>query len=215
MNLQPLTYASLALVFFSCLTIAWTGTLVEVMGGGILGGISGAIVGALFGDGNALATFLGWIVLGIVISILIKVAFLKFALPIFIIVVSSGVGTIIAGLIVKDLGHFYLHHSRTKFKFGAIQGAGVGGAIAGIFGTGYWAVISAAILNASQKVIKNFVNEKFGIYFAILLLLLTAISGASVGIIFKIIGFYHSSVILFVVVVELTLILIHLYSPKK
>lgn len=144
--MQPLTYASLALVFFNCLIIAWTGTLVEVMGGGILGGISGAMVGALFGSGNALAAFWGWIVLGIVISILIKVAFLDLALPIFIIVVSSGVGTLIAGLIVKDLRHFYLHHSRTKFKFGFAQGAGVGGAIAGVLGTGYWAVIFALSL---------------------------------------------------------------------
>ncbi len=213
--MQPLTYSSLALVFFSFLTIAWTGTLVEVIGGGILGGISGAVVGALFATGNALAAFIGWIVLGIVISILIKVAFLNLALPIVIIIVSSGVGTVIAGLIVKDLAHFYLHYSRTKFKFGSIQGASVGGAIAGVFGTGYWAVISAAILNASQKVIKNFVNQRFGIYFAILLLLLTAISGMFVGIIFKITGFSHSSVISLVVLIELMLILIHLHSPHK
>ena len=57
------------------------------------------------------------------------------------VVVASDVGTIMAGLIVANLGHFYRHHSRTKFKFGVMQGAGLGGAIAGVFGTGYWAVI--------------------------------------------------------------------------
>jgi hypothetical protein len=65
--MQPLTYASVALVFFSWLTIAWTGALVEVMVGGLLGGICGAVVGALFGAGDAIATFCGWIVLAIVI----------------------------------------------------------------------------------------------------------------------------------------------------
>lgn len=120
-----------------------------------------------------------------------------------------------AGLIVANLGHFYRHHSRTKFKFGVIQGAGLRGVIAGVFGTGYWAMISAAILNASQKVIKNFVNEGLGIHSAILLLLLTAISGMYVEIIFKMIRFYNLSAIYFVVLVDFTLILILLYSPKK
>ena len=202
--MQPLTYASLAVVFLSCLTIAWTGALVEVIGGGLLGSISGAMVGALFGAGNLIAAFLGWIVLGILVSILIKVAFLELALPIFIIVMSSGVGTVIAGLIVNDLGYFYLHHSRTKLKFGVTQGAGVGSAIAGVLGTGYWAVISATILNASQKLIKNFVNQGFGMHSAILLLLLTALSGMSVGIMFQMTGFYNLSAIYFVALVDLT-----------
>ena len=100
------------------------------MAGGLLGGISGAVVGALFGTGDAITTFSGWIVLGVVISGLIKVVCLVgLALPVFMVMVASGVGTIMAGLIVANLGHFYRHHSRTKFKFGVIQGAGLGGAI--------------------------------------------------------------------------------------
>ncbi len=71
--MQPSTYASLTLVFFGWLTIAWTGALVEMIAEGLLGGISGAVVGALFGTGDALAAFCGWIVLGIVISALINV----------------------------------------------------------------------------------------------------------------------------------------------
>ena len=71
LGIEPLTYASVALVFFGWLTIAWTGALVEVMAGGLLGGISGAVVGALFGIGDvmlvpsrcAIATFCGWIVI--------------------------------------------------------------------------------------------------------------------------------------------------------
>lgn len=167
-----------------------------MIAGGILGGISGAVVGALFGTGDAIAAFCGWVVLGIVISALINVVCsLQLALPLFMVVVASGVGAIMAGLIVANLGHFYRHHSRTKFKFAVMQGAGLGGAIVGVFGTGYWAVIPAAILNASQKVIKYFVNEGFGVHFTILLLLLTTISGMSVGILFKMTGFFNLSAI--------------------
>jgi hypothetical protein len=124
------------------------------------------------------------------------------------IVVAPGIGTVMAGLIVANLGDFYRHHSQTKFKFGVIQGAGLGAAIdlrsiAGVFGTGYEAVISAAIMNASQKVIKNFVNQGFGVHSAILLLLLAAISGMSVGILFKMTGFFNLSAIYFVTFVIL------------
>ena len=76
-------------------------------------------------------------------------------------------------------------------------------------------MISAAILNASQKVIKNFVNEGLGIHSAIVLLLLTAISGTYVGIIFKMAEFSNLAAIYFVALVDFSSIMILVYSPKK
>ncbi len=206
-----LTYAYVALVFFSCLTITWAGALVEVMLGGLLGVIFGAVVGVLFSSTSVGANFGGLILVAIIILALIKfVLFAKSFLPITMVALAAGVGTLMAAVIVANLANFYRYHSQSNFKFGVKQGTGLGAVIAGIFGTGYWAVITTAVFTASTKLIKH-----VGIYSAVPLLFLSLVSGITLGMVFNLTGFANLYAVYTVAFADFVLIGILLYSTKE
>lgn len=98
--MQPITYACVALVFFSCLTIAWAGALFEVIVPGLISAVFGGAVGGIFGAGN---TFIAWVIVGIMVSGVIHFAYsIKFASQILMPVLACSIGTIISALIVSD-----------------------------------------------------------------------------------------------------------------
>jgi len=214
--MQTWTYACLASVFLSCLAIAWFGAVAEVVLGGMLGTIFGAVVGSLLGIRQAIANFATWIIVGIILSIVIQVVFLTESNPsLFLVVLASGVGTTIAALIVASVVDFYTHHSQSNFKITVASAAELGAAIAMVFSTAHWAIVAAVILNASQKVIKNCIDEGFDKYFAIVLLLLTGTLGTALGLTFKAIGFADPSTIYLLGITYFVLIAWLLNPPEK
>lgn len=210
--MQPITYACVALVFFSCLTIAWAGALFEVVVPGLISATFGGGIGAIFGAGNA---FIAWIIVGIVVSAVIHYTFsIGFTSQIFITLLACCVGITISALIVSDSVKFYKYNSQKKYIFKSVQGACLGAAIAGVIATGYWAVMTAAIITAFRIGIQN-VNKGFGLYFAMLFLSLVAVAGFAIGIVFRMTGFYHQPTIYAVALIDSILILMLLYTPKK
>jgi hypothetical protein len=210
--MQPITYACVALVFFSCLTIAWAGALFEVVVPGLISAVFGGAVGSIFGAGNS---FIAWVIVGMMVSGVIHFAYsITFASQILMPVLTCSIGTIISALIVSDLAKFYKHDSQSGYTFKSVQAAYLGAAIAGVIGTGYWAVMSAAIITAFQIAIQN-LTKGFGLYPAMAFISFVAVAGFAIGIVFRMTGFYHLPTIYAVTLVDLILIFMLLYTPNK
>jgi hypothetical protein len=211
--MQPITCACVALVFFSCLTIAWAGALFEVVVPGLISAVLGGVVGAILGTGN---TFIVWIIVGIIVSGVVHLAYSIRLAPKFLMAgFASSVGVAISALIVSDLTKFYKYDSQSGYKFKSVEAAYLGAAVAGIIGTGYWAVMTAAIIAAFRIAIQSFISKGFCLYIATVILLFVAVAGFAIGIVFRITGFYHQPTIYAVALIDLILILMLLYTPNK
>lgn len=85
---------------------------------------------------------------------------------------------------------FYKHDSQSGYTFKSVQAAYLGAAIAGVIGTGYWAVMTAAIITAFQIAIQN-LTKGFGLYPTVAFISFVAVAGVAIGIVFRMTRFYH------------------------